>query len=136
MHVPSITATYLAILALLYAALALQVMRLRQSNRADFGDGDSARLRSAIRVHANFIEYVPIIALMVAILEMSGASAMRVHLLMGALLLSRLLHPLGMYAKPNTLPFWIGRAGGIAITVGALIASALMILLRAAGATS
>jgi len=134
--VPSITATYLAILALLYAALALQVMRLRQSNRADFGDGDSARLRSAIRVHANFIEYVPIIALMVAILEMSGASAMRVHLLMGALLLSRLLHPLGMYAKPNTLPFWIGRAGGIAITVGALIASALMILLRAAGATS
>ena len=136
MHVPSITATYLAILALLYAALALQVMRLRQSNRADFGDGDSARLRSAIRVHANFIEYVPIIALMVAILEMSGASAMRVHLLMGALLLSRLLHPLGMYAKPNTLPFWIGRAGGIAITIGALIASALMILLRAAGATS
>ena len=136
MHVPSITATYLAILALLYAALALQVMRLRQSNRADFGDGDSARLRCAIRVHANFIEYVPIIALMVAILEMSGASAIRVHLLMGALLLSRLLHPLGMYAKPNTLPFWIGRAGGIAITIGALIASALMILLRAAGATS
>jgi uncharacterized membrane protein YecN with MAPEG domain len=136
MHVPSITATYLAILALLYAALALQVMRLRQSNRADFGDGDSARLRSAIRVHANFIEYVPIIALMVAILEMSGVSAIRVHLLMGALLLSRLLHPLGMYAKPNTLPFWIGRAGGIAITIGALIASALMILLRAAGATS
>ena len=56
MHVPTITANYLAILALLYAVLALQVMRLRQSNRADFGDGDSARLRSAIRVHANFAE--------------------------------------------------------------------------------
>jgi uncharacterized membrane protein YecN with MAPEG domain len=54
MHVPTITANYLAILALLYAVLALQVMRLRQSNRADFGD--SARLRSAIRVHANFAE--------------------------------------------------------------------------------
>ena len=49
---------------------------------------------------------------------------------MGALLVSRLLHPLGMYAKPNTLPFWIGRAGGIAITIGLLIASALMILTR------
>ena len=130
MHVPMITANYLAILALLYAVLALQVMRLRQSNRADFGDGDSARLLSAIRVHANFAEYVPIIALMVALLEMSGTSALRVHVLMGTLLVSRLLHPLGMYAKPNTLPFWIGRAGGIAITLGLLIASALMILTR------
>ena len=123
MHVPMITANYLAILALLYTVLALQVMRLRQGNRADFGDGDSARLRSAIRVHANFAEYVPIIALMVALLEMSGASALRVHVLMGTLLVSRLLHPLGMYAKPNTLPFC-----GIAITIGLLIASALMIL--------
>ena len=128
MHVPMITANYLAILALLYTVLALQVMRLRQGNRADFGDGDSASLRSAIRVHANFAEYVPIIALMVALLEMSGASALRVHVLMGALLVS--FHPLGMYAKPNTLPFWIGRAGGIAITIGLLIASALMILTR------
>jgi uncharacterized protein len=130
MPVPMITANYLAILALLYTVLALQVMRLRQGNRADFGDGDSASLRSAIRVHANFAEYVPIIALMVALLEMSGASAVRVHVLMGALLVSRLLHPLGLYAKPNTLPFWIGRAGGIAITIGLLIASALMILTR------
>ena len=65
---------------------------------------------------------------MVALLEMSGTSALRVHVLMGTLLVSRLLHPLGMYAKPNTLPFWIGRAGGIAITLGLLIASALMIL--------
>ena len=83
MPVPMITANYLAILALLYTVLALQVMRLRQGNRADFGDGDSASLRSAIRVHANFAEYVPIIALMVALLEMSGASALRVHVLMG-----------------------------------------------------
>jgi uncharacterized protein len=50
--------------------------------------------------------------------------------LMGAPLVSRLLHPLGMYAKPNTLPFWIGRAGGIAVTLVLLIASALMILTR------
>src|SRR5688572_4479096 len=57
-------------------------------------------LRSAIRAHANFIEYVPIITLMVAMLEMSGLGATWVHLLMGALLLSRLLHPLGMYAAP------------------------------------
>ena len=85
MHLPSITALYLAVLALLYTVLAVQVGRLRQTNRASFGDNDSAQLRSAIRAHANFIEYVPIITLMVAMLEMSGVSAMRVHFLMGAL---------------------------------------------------
>ena len=42
---------------------------------------------------------------------------MWVHLLMGALLVSRLLHPLGMYAAPNTLQFRIGRVGGITITL-------------------
>ena len=130
MHQPSITALYLAVLALLYTVLAVRVARLRQANRASFGDNDSAQLRSAIRAHANFIEYVPIIALMVATLEMAGASALRVHLLMGALLVSRLLHPIGMYAKPNTLQFRIGRVGGITITLGLLVACAVMILLR------
>ena len=75
MHVPSITGLYLAFLALLYAVLGLQVSRLRRGNRVLFGDGDNRQLRSAIRAHANFIEYVPIIVLMVALLEMSGAAA-------------------------------------------------------------
>jgi uncharacterized membrane protein YecN with MAPEG domain len=130
MHVPTITANYLAILALLYAVLALQVIRLRQGNRAAFGDGDNINLRSAIRAHANFAEYVPIIALMVAMLETTGASATRIHLLMGALLVSRLLHPLGMYVAPNSLQFRICRVGGMTITVGLLIVCAVTILTR------
>ena len=130
MHLPSITALYLAALALLYAVLAVQVGRLRQKNQASFGDSDNAQLRSAIRAHANFFEYVPIIALMVAMLEMSGVSATRVHWLMGALLVSRLLHPLGMYARPGTLQFSIGRVGGITITLALLVGCAVMILLR------
>jgi uncharacterized protein len=135
MHLPSITATYLALLALLYTVLALQVGRLRQRDRAAFGDNGSKQLRSAIRAHANFIEYVPIIALMVAMLEMSGLAAIWVHLLMAALLVSRLLHPLGMYAAPNTLQFRIGRVGGITITLALLVTCALTILSRSSGIT-
>ena len=59
MHLPSITSAYLALLALLYTVLAVQVGRLRQRDRAAFGDNGSLALRSAIRAHANFIEYVP-----------------------------------------------------------------------------
>jgi uncharacterized membrane protein YecN with MAPEG domain len=131
MHLPSITAGYLAVLALVYVVLAVQVIRLRQKNRAAFSDGGSIELRSAIRAHAHFAEYVPITALMVAMLEMSGVSGLRIHLLMGALLVARLLHPLGMYAKPSTLQFRVGRVGGMTITTGLLIVCALLILSRA-----
>ena len=130
MHVPTITANYLAVLALIYAALALQVVRLRRSSGAPFDDGGNEGLRSAIRAHGNFMEYVPIIVLMVALLEMSGASALRVHLMMGTLVLSRLLHPLGMYAAPGSLKFTICRAGSIFLTIGLLIYCALTILSR------
>ncbi|KJC37096.1 hypothetical protein UP09_27970 [Bradyrhizobium sp. LTSP885] len=132
MHMPSITSGYLAVLALIYAALALQVIRLRRSSLAAFSDGGNLALRNAIRTHANFMEYVPIITLMVAFLEMSGAPASRVHLLMGALLLSRLIHPLGMYASPDSLQFRVCRVGGIVITIGLLVSCAITTLSRAA----
>jgi len=130
MHPPSITGFYLAILALIYAVLALQAARLRRDNLVLFGDGENIKLRSAIRAHANFIEYVPIIALLVAMLEMSAMPPARVHLLMGALLLSRLLHPLGMYSKPGTWQFGVGRIGGILTTFAVLAAAAVSALLR------
>jgi uncharacterized membrane protein YecN with MAPEG domain len=130
MLVPSITGFYLGILALIYAVLALQVARLRRDNRVLFGDADNGRLRTAIRVHANFIEYVPIITLLVALLEMSGAPASRVHFLMGALLLSRLLHPMGMAARPGTWQFNAGRVAGILLTIAVLVAAAISGLIR------
>ena len=95
-----------------------------------FGDGDNIKLRSAIRAHANFAEYVPIIVLLVALLEMSGMPTARVHLLMGVLLLARLLHPLGMYVGPRTMQFQICRVGGIS----AHLARAARAALRCAGA--
>lgn len=130
MHMPTITGFYLGLLGLLYAVLGLQVSRLRRGNKVLFGDGDNIKLRSAIRAHANFAEYVPIIVLMVAMLEMSGMAAARVHLLMGALLVARLLHPLGMYVGPRTLRFQICRVGGIVLTILVLIGAALQLLWR------
>ena len=130
MHLPAITATYLAVLALLYAALGLRVARLRRRNRAGFGDGDNAELRASIRAHANFAEYVPIVVLMVAFLEASGSPPLTIHLLMAALLLARVLHPIGMHASPRTLQFNLGRVAGIVITIAVLIAAALLILSR------
>ena len=126
MHLPSITGLYLAVLALIYVVLGLQVSRLRRGNRVLFGDGDNRELRSAIRAHANFAEYVPIIVLLIAMLEMAGTSALRVHWLMGILLVARVIHPLGMYVGPRTWQFQVCRVGGISLTLLVLVASALM----------
>jgi uncharacterized membrane protein YecN with MAPEG domain len=130
MKMPAITAFYLGILVLIYAVLALRVAGLRQRNLALFGDAENATLRTAIRVHANFIEYVPIIGLLVALLEMSGTSTTRVHLLMGGLLLSRLVHPLGMAARPGTWQFNVGRVCGILLTIAVLISAGIGALIR------
>jgi uncharacterized protein len=129
-YLPSITAVYLAVLALLYAGLSLQVVRLRWKFRVAFGDGGNAELRNAIRAHSHFAEYVPIITLMVAMLEIAGLPTMQVHMLMGALLIARVLHPFGMYAKPLTIQFQIGRVGGIVITIIVMISAAALILWR------
>ena len=130
MHVATITGFYLGLLALLYVVLGLQVSRLRRGNRVLFGDGDNRELRSAIRAHGNFAEYVPVIVLLVALLEMSGTSAGRVHLLMGGLLLSRLIHPFGMAARPGTWQFNVGRVGGILLTIAVLIAAGISAMIR------
>ena len=130
MQLPSITAFYLGILGLLYLVLGMQVSRLRRGNKVLFGDGGNIKLRSAIRAHANFVEYVPIIVLLVALLEMSGTSALRVHLLLGGLLVARLLHPLGMYVGPRTLQFQIYRVGGITLNWLVLVVAAVLLLWR------
>ncbi len=131
MQAPSITMIYLAVLALIYAGLAIQVVRLRRRHKAGFGDGGSEELRCAIRAHGHFAEYVPVIVLMIALLEMTGLAPAKVHLLLGLLLASRLLHPVGIYAKPGSLKFTIGRVGGMVLTITVTVIAALLILQRA-----
>ncbi len=98
---PAITATYLGVLGLLFAFLGLRVARFRRGNKIVFGDGDDRYLRSAIRAHANFAEYVPIIVIMNALLEMGGAASVQMHVLLGTLTVSRVLHPFGIHANPR-----------------------------------
>jgi uncharacterized protein len=130
MTMPAITATYLGVLGLVYAFLGLRVARIRRANKIGFGDGDNLYLRSAIRAHAHFAEYVPIIVIMNALLEIGGTPSAQMHVLLGTLTVSRLLHPLGMHAKPMTPQFIVGRVVGMILTVFVLVVSALLLLGR------
>src|SRR5215469_752835 len=128
MHAPVISATYLGVLGLIYTILSMHVVQLRRGNRIGFGDGDNATLRAAIRAHAHFAEYVPLIVLMVAALELFGTAAVQLHMLLGALVVSRIVHPFGLHAKPGTIQFFVGRVFGMALTLFVLVTSALLLL--------
>jgi uncharacterized membrane protein YecN with MAPEG domain len=73
---------------------------------------------------------VPIIVIMNALLEMAGAASAQMHILLGTLTVSRILHPFGMHAKPMTPQFIVGRIVGMILTFLVLIASALLLLRR------
>lgn len=131
MHPPTITALYSGLLAFVFAALSFNVVRLRRTYKLGFGDGDHPSLRSAIRAHANFAEYMPIIILLAASLEILGEKPAIVHAILVALIVARVLHPFGMFAKVGTAQFTLGRVFGTILTNSILVVAAALTLARA-----
>lgn len=118
--------TYAALLALLYVGLGVRVIRLRRSERVALGDGGHQSLQRAMRVHANFAEYVPLALILLALAELSGATDLALHGLGLALLGGRALHAYGLSQADEDYRF---RVAGMALTFVALISGALLCLL-------
>ncbi|TLU64089.1 glutathione S-transferase [Thalassotalea litorea] len=95
-HSLTITGFYAGILALLYIALSFKVIGLRRRLKIGLGDGGDKELSKAIRVHGNFVEYVPFALLLLAILEINNGSQFVMHALGGALVTCRFLHAIGI----------------------------------------
>ncbi len=119
------TALYAALLALLQIALAALVGRERIRSDISLGDGGDPALLEAIRRHANFLEQVPLTLLLLALLELNGASSAAIHGLGGTLLVVRLVHPFGLDSnEQNRTPRLIGAAGTMLVqivTIGMLL---------------
>lgn len=86
-----ITPLYTGILALWFLALSIRVVQQR-GHGVSLGHGDDAVLLRRIRGHGNFAEYVPLILLMMAMLELGGMRAWVLHAIGIALLVARVLH--------------------------------------------
>ena len=99
---------------------------------ASIGDGGSKEMLLSMRRHANFVEYVPLALLLIALLEMNGVSPTVIHTLGAALVFCRISHAFGLRAdKMVTLGRFIGHAGTFFIT---LIASVWAIVVYFVGA--
>jgi hypothetical protein len=113
-----ITALYLAIFALFSGVLAFPAGKMRGQTGISVGDGGNPDLALAMRRHGNFVEYVPMLMIMFAALELNGASAGLLHGLGLALLVARVCHALGLKKDDMSSPLrGVGAGGTLLITV-------------------
>lgn len=120
------TAFYAGILGLLYIALSFKVIKLRRKFKVGIGHGEENELHKAIRVHANFAEYVPIALFLLLLIENNGSETWVLHVLGSMLFLGRILHVMGLSKSAG-----VSRArifGGVLTFTMIIVASVLNIL--------
>ena len=110
-----ITSIFAAIFALLLIPLSMRVGILRFREKIWFLDGGNEELTRRMRVHGNFIEYVPLALLLLALVELGGASPGLVWGLGSALLAARLAHAIGVSRSATSLGRGIGANGTFAV---------------------
>ncbi len=71
-----VSALYAVLSALLLMKFSFDVVRLRMQYRVAYGDGGFSELQSAIRIHGNAVEYIPIAIVLMLFMEMNGAETL------------------------------------------------------------
>ena len=120
----SVISLYAPIFALFYVALSIIVIRIRRREKIGLGSGGNRAVERAMRVHANFAEYVPLTLLLLLILEQSGGNILLLHVLFLVLLAGRLIHAWGVSQQNENFGF---RVSGMAMTFAVLITSSIAI---------
>jgi uncharacterized membrane protein YecN with MAPEG domain len=116
---------YAAILALLYVYLSARTIGFRRKSRVSIGDGGDQELLRAVRMHANFSEYVPISLILLTFVELQAAPLLLVHVLGSLLLIARISHAYGISSVQAKGIF---RVGGMAGTFTTITIAAIWLL--------
>ena len=125
MNTLPITTLYGAVFALLLIPITIRVGLHRDHIRVFFLHGDDEALLRLIRSHANFLEYVPFGLILIALVEINGASVAFLHGLAGTLLVSRIMH----YVTLNTNPIAVTRQISMFGTIMVFLVSSGWLLL-------
>src|SRR5262245_32832834 len=118
----TVTPIYAGLLALLLVALSFRVIRFRRAARISLGDGGDEEMRRRVRVHGNFIEYVPIALILMLLAELQHQSYWLLHLMGALLIVGRLAHAYGVARVPQVMPM---RVAGMVSTVAAILIGAV-----------
>ncbi len=110
---------YAALLGLLLIALSTTVVLARRRFRVGLGTGNDAGMEQAVRVQANFTEYVPFAVLLLMVAEITGLPAAAVHGAGIVLVASRVVHAWGLSHSPGrTFGRFYGTAGTWLVITG------------------
>jgi hypothetical protein len=123
-----VTSIYASLVALVFIALSLRVIRYRRLHRKGLGDEGDRSLLKRMRAQANCAEYAPIGLILLAIAELNGAPALALHVLGLALLAGRVMHGYGFSASPPVMGL---RVAGMGLTLVMIALTALGLLAHA-----
>ena len=118
---------YAGLLALVFVVLSVRVIRQRRGAKVAIGPGGNPSLERAMRVHANFAEYVPFAVVLLALMELQRAPAFLLHALGLVLLAGRLVHAYGVSQPNENFRF---RVTGMMATFATLVIAALYLIYR------
>lgn len=116
---------YAGICGIILVLLSLRVVYFRRTLRVGIGHGDSKALACAIRVHANFIEHVPLALLLLTYYELTKGADYYFHAASVVLILSRLAHAYGLGTSAGIT---VGRVYGAAATFFVILITSVLLL--------
>lgn len=117
-----VTPIYAALCGLLLILLSYRVIVQRKRLDVALGDDGEPRIRRAMRVQANFVEYAPVALILLALAELQGHAFWLLHGLGLLLVGGRLLHAFGVAREPENFRF---RVAGMTLTFSAIAIASL-----------
>ncbi|TLP44896.1 glutathione metabolism protein [Cohaesibacter sp. CAU 1516] len=127
-------ALYASLIAFLFLALSVNVVRNRLKLRVALGDGGKEAMRQAVRAHGNLAEYAPIFLLLLGLAEYQGLPAWGVHLLGATFLLGRLSHAYGVAFRERYSLTGVEnlayRTRGMIVTFVCTVSAAIFVLVQ------
>ena len=132
-----ITLFYASFFALFAVVLSFRAGTFRGKTGISllYGEPNNMELAQRVRVHQNFLEYVPMLLIVMGALELNGASAMFLYIIGDLLIVARIAHAIGL--KHDNMAH-IGRligAGGTALVTVATAGYGLWMASKALLAT-
>lgn len=118
-----ITSTTAALAAVALVVLSITVSLHRKKVGVRIGYSEDIALMRRIRAQGNFIEYVPLALILLALAEYRQASAAMLWTIAGLLVVGRCLHIAGILTGRTPLS-----APGMVGTYGALLAGAAVLM--------
>jgi uncharacterized protein len=105
------TLTAAGIAALINMWLGVRIGQTRTREKISVGDGGNDALIRRMRAQANFIEYTPIVLVLLAAVELAKGPSTWLWIVAGVYMLARVAHAIGMDGNSKA------RGGGILITM-------------------